>query len=173
MNETQYKEFRAKHIVCAEGFGVKQNPYFSDIPLTGSKGEILTIKSSDLKIDFAIKSSVFVIPIGNDLYTVGSTYNNDDKSHLPTEEAKAELLTKLKTFMTCDFKIFEHRAGVRPTTKDRRPLVGRHTIHKNLYILNGLGTRGVMIGPYVAKGLYEFIESNVPLESEIDIGRFL
>tara|TARA_R110002049_G_scaffold180788_2_gene347804 strand:+ start:539 stop:1663 length:1125 start_codon:yes stop_codon:yes gene_type:complete len=168
----QYENLKAKHIVFAEGFGVKHNPFFKDIPLTGSKGEIITIKAPDLKIDYAIKSSVFVIPLGDDLYNVGSTYNNEDKTNTPTESAKDELLSKMKTFLKCDFEVVNHVAGVRPTVKDRRPLVGRHSEYKNLYVLNGLGTRGVMIAPYVAKNLYNLIERGNALDSEIDINRF-
>ena len=168
-----YNGIESKHIVFAEGFGVKENPYFNTIPLTGSKGEILTVKAPDLKIDYAIKSSVFVIPLGDDLYNVGSTYNNDDKSNTPTESAKEELLLKLKTFLKCDFEVMSHIAGVRPTVKDRRPLIGRHPKHNDLYVLNGLGTRGVMIAPYVAKALYNFIEKGEVLDAEIDVNRFL
>ncbi|REE27308.1 glycine/D-amino acid oxidase-like deaminating enzyme [Winogradskyella pacifica] len=167
-----YENFKTKQIVFAEGFGVKHNPYFNTIPLTGSKGEILTIKAPKLKIKYAIKSSVFVIPLGDDLYNVGSTYNNDDKSNIPTESAKEELISKLKTFITCDFQVVNHIAGVRPTVKDRRPLVGRHPKHHNLYVLNGLGTRGVMIAPYVADKLFKFIEHNESLDAEIDVNRF-
>jgi len=169
----QYENWKASHIVFAEGFGVKQNPYFSHIPLTGSKGEILTIKAPDLKIDYAIKSSVFVIPLGNDLYNVGSTYNNEDKTQEPTEIAQEELISKLKTFIKCDFEVVNHVAGIRPTVKDRRPLVGRHSEHKNLYVLSGLGTRGVMIAPYVSEKLFNFIENDEELDLEIDIKRFL
>jgi glycine/D-amino acid oxidase-like deaminating enzyme len=39
--------------------------------------------------------------------------------------------------------------------------------------LNGLGTRGVMLGPAMAKALYENIEYQVPLNTEIDIKDFL
>ncbi|WP_458629016.1 NAD(P)/FAD-dependent oxidoreductase [Winogradskyella sp. PC D3.3] len=167
-----YKNIKAKQIVFAEGFGVKQNPYFNTIPLTGSKGEILTVKAPDLKIDYAIKSSVFIIPLGNDLYNVGSTYNNEDKSNVPTESAKSELISKLKTFINCDFEVVNHIAGVRPTVRDRRPLVGQHPKHNNLYVLNGLGTRGVMIAPYVADKLFRFIEKGDKLDEAIDIKRF-
>ncbi|WP_296383780.1 FAD-dependent oxidoreductase [Winogradskyella sp.] len=173
VDSIQYESWKTSHIVFAEGFGVKQNPYFKDIPLTGSKGEILTIKAPGLKIDYAIKSSVFVIPLGDDLYNVGSTYDNEDKSNEPTENAKAELILKVKTFIKCDFEVVNHVAGVRPTVKDRRPLVGRHSEHKNLYVLNGLGTRGVMIAPYVADKLFNFIEKNGALDAEIDIQRFI
>lgn len=166
-------DYKASQIIFAEGFGVKQNPFFKNIPLTGSKGEILTIKAPDLKIDYAIKSSVFVIPLGNDLYNVGSTYDNEDKTNTPTEKAKEALLSKMKTFIKCEFEVVKQRAGVRPTTKDRRPLVGRHSAYKNLYVLNGLGTRGVMIAPYVAKQLFQLIENNIALDLEIDINRFI
>jgi len=167
-----YNEINAKRIIFAEGFGVKKNPFFNSIPLTGAKGEVLTIHAPDLDIDYAIKSSVFVIPIGSNKYVVGSTYNHSDKTNEPSLEGKAELTSKLKTFLKCDFEIVEHVAGVRPTVKDRRPLVGVHPEYKNLYVLNGLGTRGVMIAPYVASKLYEFINNDIPIDKEINITRF-
>ncbi|MDO6596151.1 FAD-binding oxidoreductase [Oceanihabitans sp. 2_MG-2023] len=170
--ELQYKDITARHIVFAEGFGVKKNPFFKDIPLKEVKGELLTIHAPDLKMDYILKSSVFLIPIGNDLYTIGATYNWNDKTNNITAKGKEELLKKLKTFLKCDFKVVSQVAGIRPTVTDRRPLVGKHEIHKNMYVLNGLGTRGVMIAPYVAKQLYHFIESNKDLETEIDISRF-
>ena len=74
--------------------------------------------------------------------------------------------------MTCDFEVIEHVAGIRPTVKDRRPLVGRHPEYSNIYVLNGLGTRGVMIAPYVAQELYNYIQHDIPLDPEIDIKRF-
>ncbi len=171
-NKLNYEDIEAQYIVFSEGFGVKQNPFFKHLPLNGTKGEVLTIKAPDLKLDFGIKSSVFLVPIGNDKYYVGATYNWKDKTHLTTEEGKNELVAKLRTFMTCDFNIINQRAGIRPTVKDRRPLVGRHADYKNLYILNGLGTRGVMIAPYVADKLYKYIENKQPLDPEINSNRF-
>ncbi|NRB82581.1 MAG: FAD-binding oxidoreductase [Winogradskyella sp.] len=167
-----YENLSTKNVVFAEGFGIKQNPYFKSLPLNGTKGEVLTIRSKALKLTQAIKSSVFVIPLGNDLYTVGSTYNWRDKSNRPTQTGEEELTTKLKSFVKCDFEVIEHLAGIRPTVKDRRPLVGRHPEFSNLYVLNGLGTRGVMIAPYVAQELYNYIQHNKPLDPEIDINRF-
>ncbi|WP_299521335.1 FAD-binding oxidoreductase [Winogradskyella sp.] len=171
-NGLQYSDIKAKHIVFAEGFGMKKNLFFNHLPLNGTKGEVLTIKAPGLNLDVAIKSSVFIIPIGNDHYTVGSTYNWDDKSNVPTEAGKNELLSKLKTFINCDFEVVKHVAGIRPTVKDRRPLIGRHPEHQDLYVLNGLGTRGVMIAPYVAGKLYQFIENAHPLDAEINSNRF-
>ncbi|MFD2822038.1 NAD(P)/FAD-dependent oxidoreductase [Lacinutrix iliipiscaria] len=170
--QLQYKNITANHIVFAEGFGLKKNVFFKDLPLNEAKGELLTIHAPDLKMNFILKSSVFLIPLGHDLYRVGATYDWKDKSNAITSQAKEELLNKLKTFLKCDFKVVNHVAGIRPTVIDRRPLVGSHSVHFNIHVLNGLGTRGVMIAPYVAKQLYRFIEHGLALDEEVDISRF-
>ena len=167
----QYKDIQAKNIIFAEGFGLHTNPFFNDLPLDGTKGELLIIKAPNLHLDVVIKSSVFILPIGKDLYKVGATYDWKDKTNNPTEEGKKELVDKLKELISCDFEIVEHFAGVRPTVKDRRPLVGTHPIHPQLHVLNGLGTRGVMLGPYLANQLFQHIDNGAPLENEINIER--
>jgi glycine/D-amino acid oxidase-like deaminating enzyme len=167
-----YQDISASHIVFAEGFGLEHNPFFNYLPLKESKGELLTIYAPDLNIDYIIKSSVFVLPLGNHLYHIGATYNWKDKTNATTKEGREELLNKLKTFLNCTFEVVNQVAGIRPTVKDRRPLVGKHPEHENMYILNGLGTRGVMIGPYVAKQLFNYIEQKKPLEEDININRF-
>ncbi|PWH84400.1 FAD-dependent oxidoreductase [Algibacter marinivivus] len=171
-NGVAYKKVNAKHVVFAEGFGIKQNPFFENLPLNPAKGELLIIEAPDLKMDYVLKAGVFLIPLDNDLYIVGATYEWKDLSHNTSEKAKTELLTKLDKLISCDYKVVNQVAGIRPTVKDRRPLVGKHQDYNNVFILNGLGTRGVMIGPYVAKQLYNFIEYKTPLEKEIDICRF-
>jgi len=168
----KYQDITAKHIVFSEGFGITKNPFFSYLPMVPTKGELLTIEAPQLDMDFVLKAGVFLIPVGGDLYTVGATYDWHDTTHEVTDKAKIELLGKLEKVIHCDFKVVNQVAGIRPTVKDRRPLVGKHSEHQNMYVLNGLGTRGVMIGPYVAKALFEFIEFGTPLESEINIERF-
>lgn len=167
----QYKNHKAKNIVFAEGFGIHFNPFFNKLPLDGTKGELLLIKAPNLNLDVVVNSSIFIIPMGNDCYKVGSTYNWQDKTNSPTEEAKKELVDNLKDLIQCDFEIIQHFAGVRPTVKDRRPLVGTHPKYKNLHVLNGLGTRGVMLAPAMAKNLFDYIENQIPLDKHIDINR--
>ena len=166
-----YKNIQAKHIIFAEGFGLHSNPFFNNLPLDGTKGELLVIKAPNLDLKVVVKSNIFILPLGNDLYKVGATYDWKDKTNNPTEEGKNELVNNLKELISCDFEIIKHFAGVRPTVKDRRPLVGQHHIYKNLYVLNGLGTRGVMLGPYLATQLFNNIIKNISLENEINVNR--
>ncbi|MEZ4852808.1 NAD(P)/FAD-dependent oxidoreductase [Flavobacterium sp.] len=171
-NYIQYKDNKVRHIIFAEGFGLHENPFFKQLPLDGTKGELLHIKSNNLQLNKIVKSNIFILPIGNNTYKVGATYNWKDKTNAPTTEGKIELIEKLNELISCDYQIVAHLAGVRPTVNDRRPLVGTHPIYNNLHILNGLGTRGVMLAPFLAKNLWNYLENKIPLDKEIDCSRY-
>lgn len=167
-----WKDIKAQSLVFAEGFSMIHNPFFNYLPLDGTKGELLYVKIPNLKLNEIVKSGVFIIPVGNDIYKVGATYNWQDKSDIKTEDAREELINGLKSITNCSFEIVEHFAGIRPTVKDRRPLIGRHYLHEHIYLLNGLGTRGVLLGPYLAKKLFAFIEDDVALDPNVDVKRY-
>jgi len=167
-----YGDTEAKHVIFAEGFGIHANPYFNFLPLDGTKGELFIIKAPNLKLDVIVNTSVFILPLGDDLYKVGATYNWEDKTDQTTSAGKAELVARISEILNCNFEIIEHLAGVRPTVKDRKALVGTHHKYKNLHILNGLGTRGVMLGPAMAKTLFGHIEYGSEIPREINITRF-
>ncbi len=167
-----YKGIFAKQIVFCEGFGIKQNPFFNHLPLQESKGELLTIYAPDVAINFLLKSAVFMLPLGNGYFKVGATFNWTDKTSTPSEAGKQELIKKLDTFLTAPYTVVDQHAGIRPTVKDRRPLIGVHKAHKQLAVLNGLGTRGVLIAPSMAKALYHYLEHQKPLDKEVSINRF-
>lgn len=171
-DSVSYKGISAKQIIFCEGFGMQHNPFFNYLPLRGNKGEYLTIYSEELQLEEAVKSSVFIIPLGNNLYKVGATYNNQDKDPQPSKEAREELEKKLAKLINCKFEVVDQSAGIRPASKDRKPMLGRHPKHRNLYCCNGFGSRGVLISPMVSEQLIEFAENDVQLPSEIDLERF-
>jgi len=168
-----YKDWQANSVVFAEGYGLKSNPFFNYLPLEGTKGEVITMKIPGLNEEAIIKSGVFIIPLGEDLYRVGSTYFWRDKTHGPTEAAKTFLLERLERFMTLPYEIVSHVSGVRPTVSDRRPLVGQHPEYKNLFVLNGMGSRGVLTAPTAANALSSYIYDGIAIDPEMDVARFL
>lgn len=168
----EYQGTRARNVIFCDGFGLLQNPYFSYLPVRGNKGEYIIIKAPELDLNVAIKSSVFIFPLGNDMYAVGATYSNLDKTSGATEAAREELLTKLKGLVDVGFEVVNQVAGLRPTTIDRRPLVGRHPVYQNLYCCNGFGSRGILLAPTISKELLDFIEGGEELPSEVNIERF-
>ncbi|MGY5846398.1 NAD(P)/FAD-dependent oxidoreductase [Salegentibacter sp. HM20] len=168
----KYNGIKARNLIFCEGFGLSKNPFFNYLPLQGNKGEYIVIASEELKLEQAVKFSNFIIPLGNDLYKVGATYDPRDKKFNTTEAAKEKILGQLKEFLKCDFRVVGQEAGIRPTTGDRRPFVGRHPEHRNLFICNGFGSRGIIMAPSLANYLFNSIEKEESLPEEIDIKRF-
>ncbi|MFY7665345.1 NAD(P)/FAD-dependent oxidoreductase [Flavobacterium sp.] len=167
-----YHEFQASNVIFAEGYGVNQNPYFNFVSVPGTKGEGITIHAPQLKLTEIINSGVFILPLGNDLFKVGATYEWTDKTEQTTAAAREELTMRLKQVIQCDFEIVDQWAGVRPTTPDRKAIVGNHPQFPQLHILNGLGTRGVMLGPTMAKLLYDHIVDKKEIPTYLQAKRF-
>jgi len=168
-----YNNIKARKIVFAEGFGIKNNPFFKDLPLMGTKGEMLMIETEAV-IPYIVKSNVFIAPnvAQKGQYYVGATYNWEDKTNTPTIQARQHLEEKLKKLLDKPYKVVLQKAGIRPTVKDRRPLVGKHHCYNNVAVLNGMGTRGVILAPTTAKQLFQYLEFDIPLMKDVDIQRF-
>ncbi|MGK7391320.1 MAG: NAD(P)/FAD-dependent oxidoreductase [Candidatus Cyclobacteriaceae bacterium M2_1C_046] len=159
-------------IIFCEGIDLKSNHFFNWLPLQLLKGEIL-----EIELPFEIKRifnrGIFVLPIEGKKYRVGSTYVHNDLSMTVTEEGRQQLEDKLLGLVQTDYVITDQKAGLRPTTKDRRPFLGQHPEYKNLFVFNGLGTKGVSLAPYFANHLVEYLEEGKDLIDEVNIKRFL
>lgn len=162
----------AKKLIFCEGWNAVNNPYFNFIPFRPVKGELLTLKIKGWKSDYLLNKDVFLLPLGDQHFRLGATYDWDDLSDLPTEAAKTSLLEKLKTFLPLEVEVVAHRAGVRPAVADRRPVAGLHPEHPQLAILNGLGARGVMIVPWLSQQLLDLIVKNKEVDQEVNPMRF-
>jgi glycine oxidase len=169
----RYGDISAKRIVFSEGFGAIHNPYFPKSYLIANKGEYLIIRAPSLKLDDILKGPVFIIPLGDQLFKVGATYARDIDSYHTTTNARNQICRKLEKMITCDYKVISQVAGVRPTTKDRRPLLGKLPESPNKAFLNGLGSHGILGAPFLSKILYEHLENDVELPKEMDIQRWL
>lgn len=168
-----YKEIIAKNIIFADGYLIKNNPYFKYIPLKPAKGEVLTIASNKLTIGTdIINKNVFLMQLKNDVFKLGATYDWDNLNDNISEKALNELEDKYRRIAEPDFTIINHEAGVRPSVIDRRPVLGSHPKHKNVYLFNGLGTKGVMLAPFFAAHLVNHIKNNNPLLDEVNVTRF-
>lgn len=168
-----YQGIEARRVVFCEGFGLINNPYFNYLPLPGCKGEFLTLNIPGLDLEHVIKADGTLFPIDQkDTYMMGTTHDRDDLTDGPTEKAREEIEEKLRKIIKCDYRVIGQSSAVRPTVLDRRPLVGRHPKYSPLFVLNGLGSRGSMLGPFTATALYNFIEKAEEIDREMNIDRF-
>ncbi len=171
-NGVEWKGIRAKKIIFCEGYKTLQNPYFNWLPFVLTKGEVLIIRMENFDTEKVINKGVFILPLGNNLFKVGATYEWKELTEAPSIEGKNELLEKLRRVIRVQFEVISHLAGIRPTVIDRRPIIGLHPKHSQLGIFNGMGTKAVLLAPYFAREYAGFLAGTNGLEQDVDCSRF-
>ena len=159
-------------VVFSQGYRNFENPFFNKLPVQTTKGQILLVKNDEINQNELLNRKCFMLPIGENLFRVGATYEWENTSLHTTEDAKLEISEKLKSLIHLDFEVVSQQAGIRPTTPDRRPIIGAHPEYQNMFILNGLGTKGYLLAPWCVQHLCDHIFENKPLLHDVDLKRF-
>lgn len=146
-------------------------PSARDTGLIPVKGETLTVRIPGLHLTRMVRGGVVLLPLGEDLYRVGATFKWTDVWEGPTEEARTLLLRKLEALVKVPIEVVAQHAGVRPTARDRRPILGKGGAHEAVF--NGLGARGVMLAPWCAEHLLDHLFKGKELDPEVDRQRFV
>jgi len=172
-DKVQYKNITAKNLIFCEGHLAIHNPYFNYLPFLLSKGEVLIFESKELKLQCILGGNSNITPLGNDTYSIGATYAWDDLTLITTKEKREWLTQKLETSINCKYKIIDQKAGIRPTVKDRRPLLGTHSVYNKLHFFNGMGTKGLSLAPYFAHHFVNVLLGKETLMQDVSIERFI
>lgn len=167
-----YDCFSASKVIFCEGSAVSTNPFFGNLQFIHSKGEVLEVEIPELNLDRIVNDEVFIMPVGNNRYKIGATYIWDSLDCEPTERGRNELVAKVKKLINAEIRIVEHKAGIRPTMHDRKPVIGLLPENPQIGILNGLGSKGVLLGPYLARQLADYLTGeSVYIHPEADVKR--
>lgn len=167
----QYKNILAKKIIFCQGYQSRDNPWFGELPFVLAKGEVLLVKIPNVNFKKMLKHQLFIVPLEDDLYWVGSSYEWKFENDKPSKKTGDSLREKLQNILEGPFEVVDHLAGIRPTVFDRRPLIGLHNVHTQLGVFNGLGTKGASLGPYWAAQFANFLIDGKELDREVDLLR--
>lgn len=180
-NEVSYnREFMARAVIFCEGIGILANPWFCHLPFYPVKGESLLFESRKLTLPATIfHHHKWIIPEGSHRFRVGSTYDRGvvepgqnttlrADAFTPSATGTMELLTALDHMLTKPVSpnLLERSAGVRPATRDRLPYLGPHPQQPQLYVFNGLGSKGALMAPWLATRLADFLTTGSELPAD-------
>ncbi len=157
-----YKDLFFREIIFCEGYQAQSNPYFENIGLAPSKGEVLLVRIPGACFKKMYKDHIFIVHQYDDVYWVGSGYEWNSNDDLPTDKIYHKLKAELERVLKVPFEILEHKAAIRPTMHARRPIFKPHPTLRGMYIFNGLGTKGSSIGPFAAKQFARYILEKNP-----------
>lgn len=172
IEKNNYQSIEFKNIVFCEGSAAINNPAFEKVPLRRNKGDLITIESKELETDEMLKKQAFILPIGENKFKVGATYDRDFTDEKPSEKMANELKKQLEKITKANYTVVEHESGIRPAILDRRPIMGKCENSENHYIFNGLGSRGCFMAPKLATEMVDLMEKGKTIPKEYSIERY-
>lgn len=167
-----WQNMRFKKVINCTGIGAEKDAFFNWLPFNPVKGQILDCRVEDYDVDEIVNQGIFILPLGDGLVRIGATYSWHDLDWEVSEDARRYLSEKAAGLLKMPFSITAQRAGIRPSSADRRPFVGRHPEYGQLYIFNGLGTKGVTLAPFFAQQLVNLLTDGQELDPEVNIERY-
>jgi glycine oxidase len=171
-HSVRYENIRAKRVIFCQGVQNASNPWFKIFPVNSLKGEFLTVQC-DWQKDVILNRGVYLVPgTGPGDWRAGATYNRNDQSQEITPRARKELTSRLGDLIRMPYTITGQQWGVRPTSPDRKPIIGAHPQNRSLIIFNGFGTKGVSLAPYFSEVLIRWMEKKGTINKEADVTRF-
>lgn len=159
-NKIIYKDIVADKIIFCDGISSAQSNYFKHFTFSPVKGEALIIECKDLSNQYIFKNKQSIVPWGDGLFWVGASFDREYKDEYPTAQFKTQTIKWLNQFLKLPYKVVEHISSIRPATLHRKPFVGLHPTYKNVGILNGMGTKGVLHAPFFANQIANEIMKN-------------
>lgn len=168
----RYKNIQAKKLILCNGISAFDNRFFSRLPFAFSKGEAIIARIPGLPATNIYKQTLNIVPIGDDLFWIGSSFDWEFEDDKPTTDFKKKVTTMLDSWLKLPYTIEDHKAAIRPGSLERRPFVGMHPQHPAIGILDGMGTKGCSLAPYFAHQLVQHLLYNVDIDPAADINRF-
>ena len=166
LNGIQYS-----NVIFADGHNGMSQYYFCDLPYKNAKGEVLHIRTDEYESNEMVKAVTNIIPEDSGTYWVGSNYEWEADNDLPSDAGKNYILKRLSKMARFNFDVVGHSAGIRACSADRKPYLGQHEKFSFLWIMNGMGTKGISLAPYFSEHLLNHIEIGSGLLPEVDIKR--
>ena len=168
----RYESIRASKVIFCNGSATAKLSWFKNLPFAENKGQALILEIKDFPAGNIFAKGLKMLPLGNDQYWVGSSYEWDFTDPGPTAAFRERTMIQLSDWLKVSFKVVDHVAALRPATLERRPFVGFHPQFPSVGIFNGMGTKGYSLAPYFAKEFTRHLLNASPINPTADVQRF-
>lgn len=169
---------KSNHVICATGTSLTGNPDWEFLKLHLVKGQTATFHfDREVPLSCSVSSMGYLAYMAQTpkKLTVGSTYEHQFEHVEPDDKGLDYLTAKLENNLAGLSKFIvnsEQWAGVRVTSKDRKPIIGEHPKLKGLHVFAALGSKGMILGRFIAEKLAASIVMNKPISPSLSINRF-
>ena len=138
------------YLILALGTGIKKF-----IPsLNILKGSLIALKSNKFeKVKIPINHSGYILPAKDGFSWIGSSHQKNVLS-IDQEKSDEEILNNLNSLLHSEIsssEIGKRWSGDRVTTPNKLPICGTYKNYSNIFLIGGLGSRGLTYAPALAE----------------------
>jgi glycine/D-amino acid oxidase-like deaminating enzyme len=166
-------ESRANRLILALGPGFLAFETLRSLRLHCVKGQLVRVRSDATPaIMRAVSSNGYVVPQSDGSLVVGSTYEHTFPDGEPKRIVSHNLLSMAETALPWirGAEILEEAAGIRVTVPGiRLPMVGPLPGHARTWVLTGLGSKGLLMAPYIAERLHGWLQDPASIPSDLRV----
>ena len=156
-------------IFCT-GWEAGRHPWFDWVPFAPAQGTILTA-SADLQGERRIVNcGCWVVAREDGTLRIGSTF--ELKFHDPhtSDPARlADLQAQVSRLIKAPVTLHDQQTAVRPAITQQRTLIGRHPGKRRVAFLNGLGSKGTLLAPHLARRLVRHLLDGEAIPAHMDL----
>ncbi|MCA9393945.1 MAG: FAD-binding oxidoreductase [Candidatus Omnitrophica bacterium] len=139
-------------VIFCEGYKAQFNPWFQHLNFKSIKGEVLRVRMGRRDISRRVLlRGTWLAPSTGDLWAAGGSAATDELDGLPTAAGHDTIMDGLKNIIHTDAEVLHHQAAVRPFLNHQNPIVELHPRFPQMAIFNGLGSKGFLVAPWLAK----------------------
>lgn len=166
----------SEKIVFTTGIWSKEFDVWTHLKLFPVKGQTAIMQSSEpIQFEHAVSAMGYFSKIDDYTFILGSTYEHQFEHDAPDQKGMDYMFNRLQKVLpdlANSSKPISKWSGIRASTRDRRPLMGRHSTYETCYLFAGLGSKGLLYSAYGAKCLSNHILKGASIPLELDINRF-
>lgn len=142
------------------------------LPWRWSKGETIQIEVDGLAPDVVLNDGNWIVPMPGGRAWVGATHEPGVLDREPTPAGRALLESAAKRLLRRPFAVRAHWAGVRVHLPDKLPVSGVDSARPRRGLINGLGAKGALFAPTLARAWAEHLRHGHPFDPAFSPSRF-
>ena len=155
--ETQAgQRLTAKRVLLALGYGFRHHAPLTVLNLHAIKGQTVRVaKPPSIDLALPLAGRGYIVPEGETLI-VGSSYERGFTDLAPSETQTRTILAKATRMLPAlrQAAVLDATAGVRVTVPGTRlPMLGPLPGRQRVWIFSGLGSKGLLMAPLLARNL--------------------
>jgi tRNA 5-methylaminomethyl-2-thiouridine biosynthesis bifunctional protein len=180
---TNQQAYVCDTLLLACGSAVNQFVPTASLPLNKIRGQVSHIENAAMApLKTVLCHKGYITPQWQGLHSVGATFDRHGTQTVVTEADNSENLALVNSQLQqpawfAQSRVASAAAAFRATLPDHLPLAGLVPEQPSLYVLGGLGARGIMLSPLLAELIAcqictEPLPLSLTLRQKISAGRF-